>query len=282
MGKFEPRTKAPDYDNPNYPHGGASEGQCTYGVYYRCKELGWAAPCHYYSGVPGYGNAKDWPANIEPQWENHYVSKEPNYIPVPGDIIVFNGNYGHVAFIEYVENADNNNYRISQWNMNSDAQYTSDIWHLGDRIYGKKIPTGPVLAYMHYKLNYVIDPVGPNLAVDQIEVVDSKVYLRSGPGKVNPDLGFAIPGYYNVFSFTDNVVDGYRWCKVSIDEPIYIAVIEDAAIYHKALNTDTEIEDLRKIIKQLQDENSSLKLDADGYRSLLKTIRVCTEAVADE
>ena len=255
MANFEPRTTAPDYNNPNYPHGSASEGQCTYGVYYRCKEIGWPFPCHYYSGVPGYGDAKDWPENANPQWEVHYISKEPNYIPIPGDICVFNGTHGHVIFIE--ERLGGTKYRISQWNKDSDGRYSSDIWNLGEKIIGRVYPTGPVKAYMHYKLNYIIEPVAKNTSVDQLEVIKDTVYMRNEPGLSGIKLGFAIPGFYNTYNAAVN--DGYTWYKISSSNNIWIAEIIDSKYgdstkFHPASCYNSTLEELRNQNEQLTRE----------------------------
>ena len=69
------------------------EGQCAWGAYYRIMKNGWPAPCYYdrSSKTPGYTTAKLWMDNFREPWERVYISENPNYIPVPGDIIVFNG-----------------------------------------------------------------------------------------------------------------------------------------------------------------------------------------------
>lgn len=150
MRNFIPRTSPPTIGEHPYIKSDNSD-QCTYFCYYRATEVGFTKPCHHYSGKPGFGNAKDWPELINLDWENHYTKNDPNYRPVPGDIIVFDGNYGHVAFIEI--DLGNDYYQISQFNKDSDGGYSSDRWHLGDIIVGRKYPTGKVKSYMHYKNN---------------------------------------------------------------------------------------------------------------------------------
>ena len=262
MPSFDIRTTAPTKDNKKYPNG--PKGQCTYGSYYRIKEIGWPAPCHYYNGNPGYGNAKDWPENIEPDWEAHYVSDEPNYIPAAGDICVFNGKYGHVIFLE--EALNDNNYLISQWNKDSNELYSSDIWQKGTIIIGKEINTGPVKCYMHYKNNIEGSiakpvPIDRDIYKIQLQVIDSAVNVRVGAGKNYPSLGYAEPGYYNVFETKLNTEDGYTWCKVG--DYNWIAVIANATYgdstkIFPAVADNKPSDDIESLKKQLDNATAAL------------------------
>lgn len=263
MPNYKIRTTAPEYDNPYYPHGMASEGQCTYGCYYRTKEIGWPYPCMYDKKTPGYRNAKQWPEHVSADWEAHYISKEPNYRPVPGDICVFDGNYGHVIFLEDL--VENDIYLISHWNIDGDQKYKSEKWHLGDRIRGKDLPTGFVKAYLHYKMNNSLPvPVSEDKTVDQLLVMDPAVYVRSAPSLNGSKYGFAKIGYYNVYA--QGKADGYTWVKVSDSENYWIAVIENVTVF---IPKYTPSEDIDILKKQLEEAYKKLDEDSKVFEQII-------------
>lgn len=129
----------------------AKTGQCTTYCYNRAIEVNGAAPCWYEgSGDDGYGyytNAKEWLKH----YRSPYIVKSPDYTPVPGDVVVWDGHYGHVAFVEQVY--DDGTALLSQSNMNGDEEYsTIPHWKIGkpiDKSYGFKYTTGAVLGYLH-------------------------------------------------------------------------------------------------------------------------------------
>lgn len=146
------RTEAPT--GAPYPFGVESEGQCTWYSYWRAYEALGSKPCWYDGcGDSGYGyytNAKLWLEHFRDPWE----VKDRSYDPVPGDIVVWDGNYGHVAYVEK-NNGDGTAY-LSQYNMDGDCKFSNCNWKIGKRITRAtvdrdyKYSTGEVLGYLHF------------------------------------------------------------------------------------------------------------------------------------
>ena len=127
-------------------------GQCTKYCYDRAIEVHGSPPCWYEGkGDDGYGsytNAKYWTEH----YRTPYEAKTNAYYPVAGDIIVFDGHYGHVAFVEEVHN--DGTALISQSNMDGNEEYSTipnyKIGYPIDKSYGFKYTTGKVKGYLHY------------------------------------------------------------------------------------------------------------------------------------
>ena len=100
--KWTPILTPPKEGEAPYVWNAATKGQCTWYAYWRVQKNGYSPPCYYDRAKkqPAYTDAKDWLDEFREPWVPIKISQNPNYIPVPGDIIVFDGNYGHVAVIE--------------------------------------------------------------------------------------------------------------------------------------------------------------------------------------
>lgn len=102
---FLPRTEAPTIDDDTYYWPSSSAKQCTWYAYYRCLEAFGLYPCWRTgsgsTGGQGFADAKNWPIHYRDPFK--FIDKI-NTPAKAGDIAVFNGNYGHVVFIEKVEN----------------------------------------------------------------------------------------------------------------------------------------------------------------------------------
>lgn len=85
-----------------YAWGAYTEGQCTWYAYWRVQKNGFGPPCYYNRAKkePAYTDAKEWLDEFREPWEPIWIKRNPSYMPCPGDIIVFDGNHGHVAVIE--------------------------------------------------------------------------------------------------------------------------------------------------------------------------------------
>ena len=107
---FKTRTTPVEVGTQPYNWEVDSKYQCTWYCFYRSLEVGMSPPCYWDRAdkLGSYTNAKDWLANFREPWE----VKSPDYLPVPGDIVVYDGNYGHVQFMEtdtmYSEYANGN------------------------------------------------------------------------------------------------------------------------------------------------------------------------------
>lgn len=142
---------------PPYDWNAASKYQCTWYAYWRVQEGSGLSepPCWYSgSGSSGYGaytNAKEWLSHYRDPWQ----VKDLSYQPVPGDIIVFTGTYGHVVVVERV-NA-NNTLDVSDYNLIQAADTFGYMtgYTYGQRIYGGNGNTGSCIGALH---NPNIDP----------------------------------------------------------------------------------------------------------------------------
>lgn len=74
-----------------------------------------------------------------------------DYTPVPGDIVVFDGNYGHIIVVEDV---NDDVAFISEYNRLVKEGFSNDYWTIGDRLSG----CGPLKAYLHYPYREVVAP----------------------------------------------------------------------------------------------------------------------------
>lgn len=103
--------------------------------------MGFSAPTYWdrETRTGSYTNAKLWPENYREPWE---VITSLDYQPVWGDIIVFDGNYGHIVVVEKVEG---DKVFISEYNRLIKENFDNDYWTIGDRLSG----CGPFKAYLH-------------------------------------------------------------------------------------------------------------------------------------
>lgn len=144
---------------------GDKAGQCTKWAYDRAIEIHDSAPCWQTgcgsNGSGLYNHAKTWTEHYRDPWE----VKDVGFLPSRGDVIVWDGNYGHVAVIEDVY--DDGTARVSMSNMDGDQRYSEIAhWPLGTRIdksYGYKYTTGVVKGYLHY-------PAGDDLKAQLTEI----------------------------------------------------------------------------------------------------------------
>lgn len=242
-----PRLKAPIYPEKPYAWGVETQGQCTWYTYWRVQEIGFSAPCYYDRATKSglYTNAKLWLKNYRDPWE----VKDKNYIPVPGDIVVFDGKYGHVAVVE-IKNEDGT-YTLSNFNRVVDGRFTLDFWlcegwEAGSAMSG----TGKVLGYLHYP-QAVITPVERNILVNQVETTDPLLRVRNAPSLNGAILGFVSIGYFNVLNQVE--ADGYTWYEV--EEGKWIADI--TTIYYEG-------QDNSKLILQKLDDIDTLTKEIRG------------------
>lgn len=145
------RTTAPTNGTPPYDWNSASIYECTWYAYWRVQEGGgYTPPCWYSgSGSTGYGaytNAKEWLDHYRDPWQ----VKGTNYTPVPGDIVVFTGTYGHVVVIEAV-NRDGS-YVVTDYNLIAGTHTfgRKTDYKYPNRIQGANISTGNCIGCLHY------------------------------------------------------------------------------------------------------------------------------------
>lgn len=197
--KWIPILTPPSQGESPYDWNSPYVGQCVWGAYYRVLKNGWSAPCYYDrpSKTAGYTNAKEWLKEFREPWVPFYLSEHPDYIPVPGDVIVWNGTYGHVALIEQTI-IPGQKYVISDWNRVAPRTYGTAEWNINSAIGN----TGPVLGYLHYEPQNEkhVTPVERNSNVTQIQATDGTLRVRLAPNLSGEYYCSITPGYYNVLS----------------------------------------------------------------------------------
>lgn len=179
------RTSAPTYGTPPYDWGAVTIYECTWYAYWRVQEEGLSPPCWWdgsgSSGTGAYTHAKYWLDHYRDPWE----VKGLNYSPVPGDIVVFTGTYGHVVVVEAV-NGDGS-LIVTDYNLIAGNQTwgRKTDYHYGDRIIGATQNTGACIGALHYPGQ------GPG----------------PGPGGITPEITIT-PSSYNVTMTSDqDIVD---------------------------------------------------------------------------
>lgn len=148
---WTPRTTAPTNGTQPYDWNSGTIYECTWYAYWRVQEGGgYTPPCWYDgSGSTGYGtytNAKYWLDHYRSPWQ----VKDTTYTPVPGDIIVFTGTYGHVVVVESVNS--NGTYVITDYNLIAGTHLfgRKTNYTYPNRIQGANISTGNCIGCLHY------------------------------------------------------------------------------------------------------------------------------------
>ena len=175
--------------------------QCVWYAYYRSLENSLPAPCWFDGyGKNGYGaytNAKEWLKNYRSPWIPFSVDEYPNYTPRANDIVVYDGEYGHVQFME----TDTMYSEYSNGNPNSFKT-------------GAFTRKPNLLGFLHYP-NEVINPVARNTSVNQIQTTDTSLRIRTAPSLSAEIVGYVQLGYYDVLE--SKSADGYTWYKLAED-----------------------------------------------------------------
>lgn len=194
---WTPRTQAVQQGESPFAWGVESVYQCTWFCYYEALWHGMSAPCYFDRATKtgSYTNAKLWLNEYREPW---IPITDPSYKPVQGDILVYDGEYGHVIFMETdvltaeYRNGDPNSFRNAK---------------LGDY-------KGNLLGVLHYPYSPV-STVERNENVNQIETTDEQLRIRTAPSLTAEIVGHVQLGYYNVLSQTD--ADGYTWYEIAKD-----------------------------------------------------------------
>lgn len=253
------RTTPVVYGTSPYDWNSKYKWQCTWYVYGRCGEKGLPYPCWWdratHTGT--FTDANKWPENYRDPWE----VKGPDYIPVENDVVIFNGTYGHVAFIEKVENG---RALLSQYMNGDESSFSNYSWEIGTSY------TGPLMGYLHCPYG-TIDPVARNIEVNQIETTDDTLRIRTKPSLNAEIVGHVQIGYYNVLDQTD--ADGYGWYEIAKDRWC-------ADITTKFLPSgDPDIEkEIIKYFDMLKNKVSDITKERDKYKHAIdEAVNILTE-----
>lgn len=193
---FEKRTSKVEEGTKPYAWGVPTTYQCTWYGYYRAMEVGFTPPVWWDRATKtgSYPNAKDWLANFREPWE----VKGTDYVPKAGDIVVWDGEYGHIQFME------------------TEVMYSEYSSGNPDSFRNGKLSDykGKLLGYLHYPYESV-NPVERNEKVDQIQTLDDTLRIRTEPSLEAEVVGYVQLGFYNVLS--TKKADGYTWYKIATD-----------------------------------------------------------------
>ena len=240
---FKIRTTPVEQGTQPYKWNTDSTYQCTWYAFYRALEVGFSPPCWYDRDTEfgSYTNAKDWLANYRDPWE----VKGLDYVAQAGDIVVYDGTYGHVQFMEtntmYSEYANGNPESFKNGKLNE--------------YYNKNI-----LGYLHFPLG-AVEPVERNTSVNQVQTTDAELRIRTKPSLNGEVVGYVQLGFYNVLDQKN--ADGYIWYKLAKDR--WCANV--STIYLPSDETDIikEIEQyfnsMKDKVNTLSNENTDLKDD---------------------
>ena len=246
---FKPRTSPVAVGTQPYAWGVESVYQCTWYAYYRALEVGFSAPCWWdrTTNTGSYTNAKDWLKEFRDPWE----VKDNSYKPVAGDILVYDGEYGHVIFMETdvmtseYRNGDPNSFRNAKL-----GDYKADL-----------------LGVLHYPFSSVLT-VERNENVPQIQTTDDQLRIRTAPSLSAEIVGHVQLGYYNVLDEKD--ADGYVWYEIAKDR--WCANITTNYLPAEEEDFIKKLEDFlnttRAKIKALESENENMRNDMKNIKNV--------------
>lgn len=215
--------------------------QCTWFGYYRALEQGFSAPTYWdrETKTGSYTNAKEWLKNWREPWE----VKGLDYEPKAGDIAVFDGEYGHIQFME-------TDVMYSEYRNGDPDSFRN----------GKFEKTSNLLGFLHYPYEAVI-PVERNVSINQIQTLDTDLRIRVKPSLNAEIVGFVQLGYYNVLQTKE--ADGYLWYNIAKDR--WVADVQVKYLPADGTDIIREIEryfdSMKDKVNDLTDQNQDLKND---------------------
>lgn len=225
--------------------------QCTWYSYYRALEVGYSAPCWWDRNTMtgSYTNAKDWLSNYRNPWE----VKGLDYQAKAGDIVVYDGTYGHVQFME------------------TDTMYSEYSNGNPDSFRNGKLTDykGIILGYLHFPLE-AVQPTERNASVNQIQTTDTELRIRTKPSLKGEVVGYVQLGYYDVLD--SKVADGYTWYKLAKDR--WCANVSTIYLPNDDTDIIKEIElyfnSMKEKINDLSVENMDMKEDMKKIENISK------------
>lgn len=227
---------------------------------YEALQLSSAIPMFIGYSTGGYPNAKNW-------YDKTTFPKGKEL--KSGSIAVFDGNYGHVAFVE--QKIDSNHALISQ------SQYDDNKSLRNYKYYESKVVELTVgkatLSGIGKLIGFIYLPIedirtNRNTLVDQIEIIEEMVNVRTEP---NGDLlcqgCYAPTGIYNALE--SRKVDGYNWYKV--EENAWIREGEWLIFYSGVEQSDLEKEnaELKEQVAELRTELAVANDQLDEIRRIV-------------
>jgi len=205
----------------------------------------------------GYGNAKTW-------YEKSPLPKGKEL--KTGCIAVFDGNFGHVAYVERKIDSTHAIISQSQYDSNKSLRnYKYFETRQVELVIGKSTLSGigPLIGFIYAPIQDI--RVDRDETKEQILIKEDMVNVRIEPNGEPYQTGCYAPmGYYDVLQIKN--VEGYNWYCI---EPNHW-VREGSWLVHYEL-TDTE--ELMKEIAELKKENERLTDELNVANSQLDEIR---------
>lgn len=200
-GQFNTSSKTASIQMPN----------CTQYCFLRMHEST-AQDCrqaYWIRSTGGFGNAKTW----------YSTTTLPKGTELrEGAIAVFDGNCGHVVYIEkklsstraiYTQSSYNDNKNLRDWQFWSKRE--------ADFIVGKATISGvgKLIGFIYPPIDDI--RVARNTLVNQVEIKEDMVNVRIDPSTsaANYDGCYCAPGIYNIIDIRE--ADGYTWVKLEHD-----------------------------------------------------------------
>lgn len=246
---FKIRTEPVKEGTQPYAWNVQSVYQCVWYVFYRVLECGFS-PIEWWDRATqtgSYTNAKEWLKEYRDPW---IPITDLNYKPVAGDVAVFNGEYGHVQFFETevmvseYSNGDPDSFRVKKFERKDN-----------------------LLGFLHYPYSPV-ETVERNPNVNQIEITDEQLRIRTAPSLAAEIVGHVQLGYYNVLDQKD--ADGYTWFEISKDR--WCANITTTYLPSEQNDFVKQLEEFlnttRAKIKALENENQEMKSDMLNIKNI--------------
>lgn len=215
--------------------------QCTWFCYFRALSL-LSAPTWFDrpTKTGSYTNAKLWLQDYRDPW---IPITDKDYVPVAGDILVYDGEYGHVIFCE--TNTITSEYRNGDPNSFRNGK-------VGDY-------NGKLLGVLHYPYQPVL-PVERNENAPQIKTTDETLRIRKEPSLNGEIVGHVQLGYYNVLSTKEN--DGYTWYEISPNRWCANITTE-----YLPPSEDDFIKKIEEYFNQMKREINSITGERDEYKN---------------
>lgn len=245
---FKARTEAVKEGTQPYSWGTPTTYQCTWYGYYRALEVGFTPPTYWDRATKtgSYPNAKDWLANFREPWQ----VKGPDYVPKAGDIVVYDGTYGHIQFME------------------TETMYSEYANGNPDSFRNGKLEDykGKLLGFLHYPYESV-DPVERNTKANQIQTLDTSLRIRKEPSLKGEIVGFVQLGYYDVLA--TKKADGYTWYRIEDDR-----WCADVAVKYLPKNQEEDIlVQIEEYFGMMRQKVNELTEECEGYRSKIEKIK---------
>ena len=198
------------------------------------------------AGSTGFGNAKTW--YEETGYPTGTELKE-------GSIAVFDGNCGHVAFVE--KKIDSTHAIISESQYDDDKSLRNYKFFRSrqvELVVGKATLSG--VGKLKGFIYLPVDDVRTdrNLLNDQVDVTKDYLRVRDAAGGATVSSGLYCPvGLYNVLETKEAELNGTNYTWYKLEDGFWIAHIEGETLYYPKQSDSTKDEEIKRLKKSLSE-----------------------------